>query len=462
MKKAGFQKLNNRQLAKGLQPFANPRNAAAGSLRQLDPTVTADRPLSFFAYGVSDPAVAGLPTQTKLLSFLSTCGFGICEYATFCPSINDAVNHFRELTDKRHGLPYEIDGMVVKVDNFTLQERLGTRSRAPRWAIAAKFPATQATTRLVDVEFQVGRTGAITPVAILEPITIDGATVSRATLHNKDEIERKDLRTGDTVLVQRAGDVIPEIIKSMTDARTGDEQPITMPRHCPACNSPLIKPDGEAVTRCVNPSCPAQRLRALAHYTSKAGLDIDGLGGRYLEQLYTEKLIEDIPDLYQLDRDTLKVLDGWGEKSADNVIEAIKDSMNPPLSRFLAALGIRFVGEMTATLLESHFGTLEKLRLATKEELMGIDGIGSQVADSLIAFFSQEATKTLLDSLEESGVKPLAAPSEIETRPLSGAVVVFTGGMTKLSRDEAKKTRQGSRGPNSLFRHQKGNPRCCG
>ena len=439
MEKEGFRQLNLTQTGKGLQPFANPRNAAAGSLRQLDPAVTAARPLRFFAYGVAEPATTQCNNQTELLSFLQLCGFPVCRHTAFCLTINDVINHFRELVRLRHGLPYEIDGMVVKVDEFKTQDRLGAKSRAPRWAIACKFPATQATTKLLNVEFQVGRTGAITPVATLAPVTVDGATVTRATLHNKDEFERKDLRIGDTVLIQRAGDVIPEIVKPIIDLRTGEEKAITMPAFCPACESQLVKPDDEAVTRCQNPACPAQRLRALAHYSSKAGLDIEGLGKKYIEQLFEEKLLRDLPDIYKLNRNILKDLDGWGEKSADNVLSAIEKARRPTLSRFLAALGIRFVGEITASLLEEHFLSLEKLQHAERDELLNIDGIGDQAADSLLAFFDSEETAAMLDELKKTGVEPVTAEKNVAEQPLSGAVLVFTGGLSQLSRDEAKK-----------------------
>ena len=353
--------------------------------------------------------------------------------------IEEVIARFHELSSERHDLPYEIDGMVIKVDDFGIQERLGSKSRAPRWAIACKFPATQATTKLLDVEFQVGRTGAITPVAILSPVTIDGATVSRATLHNKDEFERKGLKVGDTVLVQRAGDVIPEIVTPIVDLRTGDEQPIVMPDSCPACGSPLNKPDGEAVTRCTNPSCPAQRLRALVHYTSKAGLDIEGLGKKYVEQLFAEKLITDIPDLYNLERSRLESLEGWGQKSADNVLAAVTQAKEPTLAKFIAALGIRFVGEITAALLEEHFPSIDNLRAAERDELLNIDGIGEQSADSLIEYFKSPQTKEMFQRLEQFGVRPVAAAPSSSDRALTGAVIVFTGSLSQLSRDEAKK-----------------------
>ena len=439
MEKQGFSELNEKQEAAGLSPFANPRNAAAGSLRQLDPAVTAARPLLFFAYGVAEPGSTGCSTQTGLLEQLQTLGFPVCPLTVYCSDMDRVIEQYRNLADARHSLPYEIDGMVVKVDAFGLQERLGVKPRAPRWAIARKFPATQATTRLVGVEFQVGRTGAITPVAQLEPVSLDGATVSRATLHNQDEFQRKDLRIGDTILVQRAGDVIPEVVKPITENRSGTETPIEMPTHCPACDSELVKPDGEAVTRCVNLTCPAQQLRTLIHYCSKAGLDIEGLGRKYVEQLYDEGMIETIPDLYSLERERLQDLDGWGEKSADNVLAALEGAKKPMLARFLAALGIRYIGEINATLLESHFHSLEKLRQATREELLDIDGIGEQAADSLVSYFGSERVASMLDQLADGGVRPVALEQTAADLALTGATIVFTGSLNRMSRDEAKK-----------------------
>lgn len=439
MEKEGFNLLNERQSARGLPLFANPRNAAAGSLRQLDPGITAERPLRFFAYGVSDPAGVDCRTQSELLAYLKKSGFPVSEHNRFCPEIDHVIKHLEHLSTLRYELPYEIDGMVVKIDDCSLQRRLGSKSRSPRWAIACKFPATQSTTRLKHVEFQVGRTGAITPVAHLEPVVLDGATVSRATLHNRDEIERKDLKIGDTVLVQRAGDVIPEIVKPITDLRNGDETAIVMPRLCPACGSQLEQPEGEAVTRCVSPVCPAQILRSLIHFTSKAGLDIEGLGKRYIEQLFEQKLIRNIPDLYSLERDKLVNLEGWGEKSADNVRAAMEGAKRPPLARFLAALGIRYIGEITASLLEDYFTTLAELRSASRNDLLNIDGIGEQAADSLISYFHSEKVSSMLDNLSKQGVQPQGENHSPTGQPLSGAIVVFTGGLSQLSRDEAKK-----------------------
>lgn len=438
MEKDGLARLNERQLARGLPPFANPRNAAAGSLRQLDPAITAQRPLRFFAYGVADSAPTGCPTQTELLDYLRRAGFPVSRQAVFCSDIEAVIAHYRQLNGVRHDLTFEIDGMVVKIDEFALQRRLGSKSRAPRWAIAFKFAATQASTKLLDVQFQVGRTGAVTPVAILEPVTIDGATVSRATLHNEDELQRKDLRIGDTVLVQRAGDVIPEVIKSVPDLRTGTETPVAMPSHCPACGAELFRPGGEAITRCVNPLCPAQRLRSLIHYCSKAGLDIEGLGKRSIEQLHQAGLLDSIVDLYTLDRAALNHLPGWGEKSADKVLAAVEAAKHPPLSRFLAALGIRYIGEINAALLERHFPSLDDLRRATKDELLDIDGIGEQAADSLVAYFDTEHVGMMLELLAARGVHPVATERRHQELPLAGLVFVFTGGLEKLSRDEAK------------------------
>ena len=439
MEKAAFHQLNSSREAAGEPLFANPRNAAAGSLRQLDPTVTASRPLRFFAYGAAENSSTRAKTQNQLLDKLQEMGLPVSRYVSDCRTIDEVADHFNKLLTIRHDLPYEIDGMVVKVNDFDLQSRLGVKSRAPRWAIAYKFPATQATTRLIDVEFQVGRTGAVTPVAHLDPVLVDGATVSRASLHNRDELERKDLRIGDTVLVQRAGDVIPEIIKAFADKRTGDERAIQMPENCPSCGSTLVKPEGEAITRCKNPSCPAQQLRSLIHYCSKAGLDIEGLGKKYVEQLYIEGYLKAIPDIYLLDPEKLAQLDGWGELSAKNLLAAIEGAKTPPLARFLAALGIRFIGEITAQLLEQHYQSFDELQVAPRDELLQIDGIGEQAAESLVDYFANERTAEMFQRLSAAGVVPIMNRSTNADAPLQDLVFVFTGGLEQLSRDEAKK-----------------------
>ncbi len=438
MDKDGFSRLNEEQTLAGRPVFANPRNAAAGSLRQLDPAVTAARPLKFFAYGVADPVVTGCATQFELLRLLQELGLPVNDLTRRCATIQDVLSSFRDLQSKRLSLGYEIDGMVVKVDPFDLQDRLGSKARAPRWAIAWKFAATQATTRLIDVEFQVGRTGAVTPVAILAPVNVGGVMVSRATLHNQDEFRRKDLRLGDTVLVQRAGDVIPEVIKPIIDGRDGTEIPIMMPDRCPVCRHPLDRPEGEAVTRCFNPLCQAQRIRALSHFTSKAGLDIEGLGKKYMEQLFELGIIRDIQDIFSLSPEKLAHLEGWGEKSAQNVIAAIEAKKHPPLSRFLAALGIRFVGEVTASLLEDHFGSISEVSAASREDLLEINGIGEQAATSIAEYFTDATTRDMLARLQELGVTPAAKADKPKNLPLSGYTILFTGTLKTLSRDEAK------------------------
>ncbi|MDP3478181.1 MAG: NAD-dependent DNA ligase LigA [Desulfoprunum sp.] len=439
MENEGLARLNEQQLLSGKPPFANPRNAAAGSLRQLDPAITARRPLRFFAYGVSSPEITGCTGQYQLLSLLADLGLPVNRLTRLCPTLGDVTAGFIELTDLRHSLPYEIDGMVIKVDSFALQERLGNKARAPRWAVACKFAAKQATTRLLAVDFQVGRTGAITPVAILEPVSVGGVMVSRATLHNQDELKRKDLRLGDTVLIQRAGDVIPEIVMAIAEKRDGSEVSIAMPSTCPVCSHPVIKPEGMAVTRCYNPHCPAQRLQRLIHFTSKAGLDIEGLGKKCMEQLFELGIVRDIPDIFSLQKEALEKLEGWGEKSAENALAAIEARKSPPLGRFLVALGIRFVGEITAGLLESHFQSLDKFIQAQRSQLMEIEGIGEQAAASILEFLADEQALEMLARLQELGVFPAATQPSENDLPLSGFVVVFTGGLAGLSRDEAKK-----------------------
>ncbi|MCF6291278.1 MAG: NAD-dependent DNA ligase LigA [Desulfobacterales bacterium] len=441
---AGFSALNAQRREKGEPLFANPRNAAAGSLRQLDSRITAQRPLDFFGYGVADSSELACAGQGELLAALAAMGFKINPHVRTNATMAEVIDHFHLLAEIRLQLDYEIDGMVVKVDSLELQQRLGNigapeNPRCPRWAIAAKFPATQATTRLLAVEFQVGRTGAITPVALLEPVSVGGVTVSRATLHNEDMIRSKDLRTGDTVLIQRAGDVIPEVVKPVPEMRQGSEEPIRMPTLCPECGHPLVRPENEAVTRCPNPQCPAQRLRALVHYTSKAGLDIEGLGKKVMEQLFSLGLVTDIPDIYRLRAKDLRGLAGWAEISADNAIAAIEASKTPTLGRFLTALGIRHVGEGVASLLERHFHTLNQIQQATLEELLEIDGIGLQIAESLTRFFEKPENREMLEQLFELGLtitEPVA--DETRSRPLAGTVFLFTGSLAAFSRDEAK------------------------
>lgn len=436
---ADFKKLNEARGKAGEPLFANPRNAAAGSLRQLDPKITASRPLDLFVYGVSEPMAMPCKDQHALLVYLGSLGFKVNPLVQVCHGISEVISRFSILQNQRSSLAYDIDGMVVKVNDFALQERLGAKARSPRWAIAAKFPASQATTRLLDVEFGVGRTGAITPVAILEPVRIGGVTVSRATLHNEDELHRKGLMLGDTVLVQRAGDVIPEVVKPMAENRTGAEKPITMPSICPECGFPLVRAEREAITRCPNPNCPAQQIRALIHFTGKGGMDIEGLGKKAVEQLVSQGLIKDIPDIYTLDGKTLAALDGWGEKSAENALRAIQASKTPTLAKFLAALGIRHVGEVTAQLLARHFNSLARVLLAEETDFLHIEGIGEQVASSLVDYFQDPEVREMLARLATSGVQVQTEKSPVESESgLTGRVFLFTGTLAHLSRHEAK------------------------
>jgi len=432
----GFESLNAQRLANGEPPFANPRNAAAGSVRQLDPRVAAARPLDFFCYGVADPSQTPCQGQADLLTYLQYLGFKVNPHRKACANIEEVADHFTALDSLRSTLDYDIDGMVIKVDSFALQERLGNKARTPRWAIAWKFSATQVATRLRDIEFAVGRTGAITPVALLDPVRVGGVLVSRATLHNEGEIERKGLRLGDMVLVQRAGDVIPEVVRAIAEQRTGNERPITMPSHCPSCGHELLKLSGEAVARCPSPLCPAQLVRAVVHYVGKAGLDIDGLGEKAVEQLYDHGLLRDIPDLYALTSAELVKLEGWAEKSAENAIAAINSSLHSDLARFLAALGIRFVGEVTAQLLATRFGSLEAIRSASLEDLLDIEGVGEQSATSVVRYFSAPEVKAMLDRLLAYGLS--LRVDEQAQAALTGTVFVFTGTLASFSRDEAK------------------------
>jgi DNA ligase (NAD+) len=434
-----FSQLNEQRAEQGKALFANPRNAAAGSLRQLDPKVTASRSLSFYIYGVADTEAAPVADLEELFSWLAQLGFPVNPLIKFCRTLAEVEEQYRHLQAIRHDLEYEIDGMVIKVANFALQQRLGNTTRAPRWATAWKFPATQATTVMTGVDFQVGRTGAVTPVALLEPVNIDGAVVRRASLHNQDEIERKGLMIGDTVLIQRAGDVIPEIVKPIMEQRTGEEQPLVFPSQCPICATSLQRPEGEAITRCINLLCPAQQLQRMIYFVGKAGLDIDGFGRRNVEQLMEAGLIKEIPDIFRLPREKLASLDGWGEKSAEKLLLAIAEATHPTLSRFIGALGIRYVGEMTSELLTRHFSTLDDLLAAKKDDLLAVEGIGEQAAMSLIEYCANSENQKMIESLLDLGLTITTVVQEnIKNTPLEGAIFLFTGTLNRMSRNEAK------------------------
>lgn len=437
LSRKGFAELNRQRASQGEALFANTRNAAAGSLRQLDPAVTARRPLAFFVYGAGNPEILEVDSQEALLKALADCGFPVNPLAALCASEEEIAARYQYLRDLRAALDYDTDGMVIKVNNFTLQARLGATARAPRWAVAWKFPASQATTKIEAVEFQVGRTGVITPVASLTPVSIDGVVVRKATLHNQDEILRKDIRLQDTVLVQRAGDVIPEVVKVIDEARNGEEQVIVFPDFCPSCQGPLQRKAGEAAVRCLNPHCGGKLLQRLIHFAGKSGMDFEGLGKKQVELLLTSGLIEDAADFFTLDAATLAQLDGWGERSAAKAVAAIERRKEVELARFLMALGIRHVGEVTAEALAGRFTTLEALRNATEEQLLGVEGIGAEVAASVHGFFHDPASSLLLERLYGAGLR-ISTKERPQEMGMGERVFLFTGTLAGLSRNEAK------------------------
>jgi DNA ligase (NAD+) len=438
-----FENLNKKRLEKGEALFANPRNAAAGSLRQLDPKITAERPLDAFLYwGIITPHPDNIKTHNEMLSFISKLGFKVVQNYKTCKGIEEVIKYCSEWTEKREEFPYEVDGMVLKVASYNEQDILGTVSRSPRWAIAYKFPASQVTTIIQDIQIYIGRTGALTPVAHLEPVLVDGSTVSRATLHNEDEIKRKDIRIGDTVLIQKAGKVIPEVIKVIEEKRTGKEIPFVMPSMCPRCSGNVHKPEGEAVLRCTNPNCFAKLEGVIKHYAERDAMDIEGLGKATVEQLIAEGFINnDVSDLYKLKVEELSELDGMGEKSANNLINAIEASKNRPLNRLIYALGIRYVGEHVAKIIASNYTGLETLSQATFDELQNIPEIGPKVAGSLVEFFSQKENIILIEKLKSSGVKIFEEIKKKEStgHAWEGKQFVITGTLPNISRNDAKK-----------------------
>jgi DNA ligase (NAD+) len=447
MPKAGFKALNQRAKELGDKQFANPRNAAAGSLRQLDSRITKSRPLSFFAYGIAqlqdkNPKnnLEKFTKQSERLAFLEKLGFPICPENKTVTGMPACLEYYHQLLTKRERLPYEIDGIVYKVDDISLQNQLGFVSRAPRWAIAHKFPAEEMLTELLEVEFQVGRTGALTPVARLKPVFVGGATVSNATLHNMDEIERKDVRIGDTVIVRRAGDVIPEVVSVVVDRRPAHAKRIRMPKHCPICGSDVIREEGEAAARCMGGlGCTAQQKESILHFASRRAMNIDGLGTRIVDQLVDTGLIQTVADLYSLTVEAVTELERMGEKSAENLIQSIEKSKKTTLAKFLYALGIREVGEATALALAIHFGKLEPLIKADTETLQSIMDIGPVVAEHIHTFFQQEDNLAVIDALLTAGIHwPVSKTKTASELPLAGKTFVLTGTLSSLSRDEAK------------------------
>jgi DNA ligase (NAD+) len=432
-----FQKLNHRRIDEGEETFANPRNAAAGSLRQLDSKITARRPLNIFLYHVGDVKGISFTSHWEVLQKLRDWGFPINPIIERAKDIHECIQYFENILKKREQLPYEIDGVVLKVDDLSLQSTLGNVSRSPRWALACKFPAAQETTIIKDIIVGVGRTGALTPVAVMEPVNVGGVMVSRATLHNEDEVIKKDIRIGDTVIIQRAGDVIPEVVKVIAAKRTGSEKAFKMPQQCPECGSEIVRYEGEVAHRCVNISCPAQLKEHIRHFASRGAMDIEGLGEKVSAQLFDAKLISDPADLYYLTKEQLIALDRLAEKSAQNLIDGILKSKNPPVDKFIYALGIRHVGERTAKLLTERFGSMENLMTATREDLTAINEIGPEIAASIVEFFHEHKNIGVMNKFSKAGVKPQR--KEIYAHALlQGKSFVFTGTMENMGRNEAK------------------------
>jgi len=437
LESAAFRKLNERRRAAGEASFANPRNAAAGSLRQLDSSITARRPLKMFCYAVGRVRGRTFTHHHEVLQAFAHWGFSVNPLIRQVDSISSCVDFYRELQERRSELPYEIDGMVIKVDDLALQERLGAVSRSPRWAVACKFAATQATSVIEDIIVNVGRTGTLTPVALLTPVRVGGVTVSRATLHNQDEIDKKDIRIGDTVLVQRAGDVIPEVVKAIETKRTGREKPFKIPEVCPECGSEVVRLAGEVAHRCIGIACPAQIRGHIKHFSSRGGLDIEGLGDKLVSHLVDQELIQDPADLYFLTRDSLLNLERMAEKSAANTLSAIERSKHPPLDKLIYALGIRHVGEHMAKILARKFQTLDRLMTASEEELLAIRDIGPEVSNSITQFFRNSSNRRVIQKLKEAGVNPLETISTRSTL-LTGKTFVFTGTLSRMTRNEAR------------------------
>jgi DNA ligase (NAD+) len=438
-----FKQLNKDRLDNGEAPFANPRNAAAGSLRQLDSRITAKRPLDMFCYGIGVATDVQVTSHWEILQRLKALGFQVNPDVEPRLKVEEILAYYENLLNRRHQFPYEMDGIVLKIDDLALQRTLGEKSRSPRWALAYKFPPTQETTSVLKIDIQVGRTGALTPVAHLKPVSVGGVTVSRATLHNEDEIKRKDIRVGDTVLVQRAGDVIPEVVKAITAKRTGAEQPFTMPSTCPVCGAKAIREDRkfiaekEAISRCVNANCPAQVKERIKHFASKGAFDIDGLGDKLVGQLVEKGLIHSYADLFYLDEATLRGLERMAQKSAQNLMEAIEKSKRVPLARFIYALGIRHVGEHVAQLLARRFKTLNALMSATGEELEDVKGIGEQISQSVKAFLENPENQTNIKRILEAGVT-IEIQEQAVRAALAGKTFVLTGTLESMTRSEAK------------------------
>jgi len=438
MRTEEFKKLNKEREKNGEPLFANPRNAAAGSLRQLDSSITASRPLDVFFYAVGRVEGARFETQDELLRILPKLGLRVNPHVRVCKTIEETIGYYRQMMQARDSLAYEIDGVVLKVNNFAQQEMLGAISRSPRWALAVKFPARQETTKILDIIVQVGRTGALTPVAVMEPVNVGGVTVSRATLHNQDEIDRKDIRIGDTVVLQRAGDVIPEVVSVVRSKRTGKEKKFKIPHKCPVCGSDAVRLPGEAVARCTGMACAAKLRELVGHFASRRAMDIQGLGDKIIQQLTEKGLVKSVADIYSLRTDDFMKLDRMGEKLASNVLASIEKSKDTKLARLIYALGIRHVGEHISHVLAEHFGSMDKLRTASLEELQETNEVGPQVAQSIRSFFDQKINIEVIDRLFAGGVSVGGERPRPETK-LRGKSFVFTGTLERYEREEASR-----------------------
>jgi len=442
IKKSDFKKLNEERIKKGESLFANPRNAAAGSVRQLDPRITAQRHLDTFIYRATFPEGNKFNTHMEVLNYLKKIGFKVNPHIKLYRDIEVAINYCQEWIEKKEEMDYEIDGMVIKVNSLKMREELGSTTRSPRWAIAYKFPAQQVTTKVQDIIVQVGRTGALTPVAILDPVRISGSVVQKATLHNEDEIKRKDIRIGDIVLVQKAGEVIPEVIKVIKEKRTGREKEFVIPAQCPVCGANVFRPEGEVVSRCNSLTCPAQTKERIRHFASRNAMDIEGLGPAIIDQLVEKGLIKDISDLYFLKRDDLISLERMAEKSADNLLDAIEKSKKKSLANLIYGLGIRYVGVHTSEVITRYYPTLDKFKKASLEELIEINEIGPKIAESIALFFKEKENLAIIERLRSAGLN--FSQEEEKTRKkkvaqiLAGKQFVLTGTLKDFTRTQAK------------------------
>lgn len=436
MAKKDFLELNKKREEEGLEIFANPRNAASGSLRQIDPKVTASRPLSIFVYEILRSSSETPRTHFECLKYLKDLGLPVDENSRLLKNYDEVIEYYREMTEKREELPYDADGIVIKVNDLNLQKLAGTTAKAPRWAVAYKFPPEIAKTKVLDIVVQVGRTGALTPVAILKPVRIGGVTVSRVSLHNEEELRRKDVRINDSVLIERAGGVIPYLVNVIKEERDANSKEFEFPRNCPVCGSFIVKPEGEVILRCPNKNCKAQIKESIRHFASREAMDITGLGKVLIEKLVELELIKSLSDIYKLKREDLISLERMGDKSVSNLLEEIEKSKNRPYEKVIYALGIRMVGEETARLLASHFPKIDELMNATEEELTKIEGIGPKVAKEVVTFFKNSENIKLINEFKEIGLK--LEGEKKDYAPLSNKTFVITGTLSKMTRNQAK------------------------